>query len=123
MPALLTGRRILVVEDEYFLAEDVAFALRRLGAEVVGPVGNLGEAEEAVATNAIDGAALDVNIGGRTIYPLVKELQSRDVPFIFMTGYDVSAIPPEYQYAPRCEKPLDPEELASGLATLVRARR
>src|SRR5215469_18504717 len=67
MPALLTGRRILVVEDEYFLAEDVAFALRRLGAEIVGPVGNLAEAAEAVATNAIDGAALDVNVCGRTV--------------------------------------------------------
>ncbi|MBB5696139.1 response regulator [Muricoccus pecuniae] len=40
----LRGRRILVVEDEYFIAEEVREALERAGAEVVGPVPEVGEA-------------------------------------------------------------------------------
>ena len=33
----LTGRRVLVIEDEYFLADDIVQALTALGARVVGP--------------------------------------------------------------------------------------
>jgi len=123
-PALpLAGRLVLVVEDEYFLADDVVSALRTLGAEIVGPIGDVSLAAEAVAGRAIDGALLDVNVRGQVIFPVARELQTRDIPFIFMTGYDRGAIPPEYQHIQRCEKPFDPVDLVSRLAALIFAVR
>lgn len=36
----LTTRKVLVVEDDYFIASDMAAALRGAGAEVLGPCPN-----------------------------------------------------------------------------------
>jgi DNA-binding response OmpR family regulator len=119
----LAGHTILVVEDEYFLGDDVAAALSGIGAKVIGPLNDLEQAMQAVSENALAGAALDVNVRGQTIYPLAQELQSRGVPFIFMTGYGRDAIPREYQHVRRCEKPFDVKELVSEMATLVLAPR
>src|SRR5262249_23741420 len=59
----LSGRRVLVIEDEYFLADDIARALKDLGARVVGPVGELEEAASLVdADIAIDAAVVDINL-------------------------------------------------------------
>ncbi|WP_281066242.1 hypothetical protein [Rhizobium sp. N4311] len=36
----LAGLAILVVEDDYFIADELARSLARAGAQVVGPVGS-----------------------------------------------------------------------------------
>ena len=33
----LSGRRVLILEDEYFVADDMTRTLTRAGAEIVGP--------------------------------------------------------------------------------------
>src|SRR5690348_4333048 len=63
-------KRILIVEDEYLIAQDMADDVRQLGFDVVGPVGRLGEAIDLVDTNSeIDAAFLDVNLNGEHVYP------------------------------------------------------
>ena len=49
----LAYRRVLIVEDEYFLADDLAQALRRLGAEVIGPVPTQAQALALLAISGI----------------------------------------------------------------------
>ncbi|RXH00965.1 MULTISPECIES: response regulator [Bradyrhizobium] len=120
----LTGRRILVVEDEYFLADDIGNALRKLGAEIAGPVGHI---EDAVAMlhngGVLDAAVLDVNIRTQMIFPIARELRARDVPFVFTTGYEKISIEPEFQDVPLWEKPIDIVAMARNLARLVGDRR
>ncbi|MEZ2141851.1 response regulator [Bradyrhizobium sp. DN5] len=120
----LTGRRILVVEDEYFLADDIGNALRMLGAEIAGPVGHI---EDAVAMlhngGVLDAAVLDVNIRTQMIFPIARELRARDVPFVFTTGYEKISIEPEFQDVPLWEKPIDIVAMARNLAGLVGDRR
>lgn len=122
--APLTGRRILVVEDEYFLADDIGNALRMLGAEIAGPVGHI---EDAMAMlrgpGVLDGAVLDVNIRTELIFPIARELRARDVPFVFTTGYDKISIKPEFHDVPLWEKPIDIVAMAQSLAGLVGDRR
>src|SRR3954471_13855983 len=43
-PRKLEGRCLLVVEDDYLVAADLAASLELLGAEVVGPAGSVAEA-------------------------------------------------------------------------------
>jgi CheY-like chemotaxis protein len=62
--AALTGKQILVVEDEYLLAQDIAAALRRRGAAVLGPVATIQAAADLIARQRIDAAVLDVNLQG-----------------------------------------------------------
>jgi CheY-like chemotaxis protein len=106
--AALKGRRVLVVEDEYFVADDIARTLQESGAEVIGPVGDIAAAMQLLSAGArIDAAVLDVNVRGEMIYPLADALRRHRVPFVFATGYDDASIPGVYADVARCVKPFD----------------
>lgn len=103
----LKDRRILVVEDEYLLADELSLALAAAQAVVIGPVAALSQALDVIAdTQNIHGAVLDVNLRGEMVFPAADRLQDRMIPIIFVTGYDSSVIPPRFGDTPRCEKPL-----------------
>jgi|tagenome__1003787_1003787.scaffolds.fasta_scaffold20965500_4 CheY-like chemotaxis protein len=122
-PALLTGRRILVVEDEYFLGDDIRRALRSLGAEVIGPVANIDEALQILDGGyPLDGAVLDVNVRDQMIFPIARGLTSRQIPFVFTTGYDETTIGPEFAHIPVWEKPIDVAAMVRGLGELIRTQ-
>jgi hypothetical protein len=60
---------------------------------------------------------LDVNLDGERSFPVAELLSARNIPFIFLTGYDSSTVfPDKFQHAPRLAKPLDSKMLASALA-------
>ncbi|MDE2469255.1 MAG: response regulator [Bradyrhizobium sp.] len=119
----LSGRRVLVVEDEYFLADDIERGLRSLGADVAGPVNHLQDGFEILnGVSILDGAVLDVNVGSETIFPLARELQSRHVPFVFTTGYDRVVVGSEFADTPLWEKPVDIIAMAKQLAGLIESR-
>ena len=95
--ASLHGRRILVVEDEYLLADDLRQTLESLGIEVVGPVATVAQALELLESEqAPDGAMLDVNLQGDAVFPVLDLLRERAVPFVLTTGYDGWALPAAY---------------------------
>lgn len=110
-------RRILVVEDEYLVAEVLADYLRSLGAQVVGPVPTVQQALDVVdADSGLDGAILDINLRGMMIFPVADQLAARHIPFFFTTGYDERSIPDRYAAVPRCEKPVTSPRLKQELA-------
>lgn len=113
--------RVLVVEDEYFIADDISRALIRHGAQVVGPVPTVQEARALLDTQALDLAVLDINLRGELVYPLVAELSRRGVPMVFATGYDAAAIPADYGAIPAWSKPFDYDALAGVLPGLRRS--
>jgi CheY-like chemotaxis protein len=117
----LSDVHILVVEDEYFVAQDIVGMLRANGADIVGPVGNIDQAMRLVTSGQrIDAAVLDVNVHGGTTYPIADALRSRGVPFLFATGYDDGHLLPAYSDVPRCRKPLNWRGLITSLSDLVR---
>ena len=105
----LEGRALLVVEDEYLIAADMTFILEEMGAEVLGPAHSVATALDLIERHGerLDGAILDINLGKEQVFPVADLLRSRNVPFIFSTGYDASVIPEAYVGIPRCEKPFD----------------
>jgi CheY-like chemotaxis protein len=112
----LEGKRILLVEDEYFIVDDLARAFRAAGAVVLGPVATVSEALMlVVASGALDGAVLDINLQGEPVYPVADALVTRGVPFIFSTGYDRETIPSRFDGYMRCEKPVSPERVVKAL--------
>jgi DNA-binding LytR/AlgR family response regulator len=112
------GRRLLVVEDDYFIAVELAHSLERLGAEIIGPVGSVADALQLLCANdgQVDRAVLDIHLGEERVFPVADALMARRLPFVFLTGYDPLAIPLPYARAPRCEKPVDVGRLARVLA-------
>lgn len=118
IPAL-SDRRLLVVEDEFMVAEHIAMLLEDFGCQVVGPVGTIEEALEAVAEGALDGALLDANLDGNSSAPVAAALQAAAVPFVVVTGYGARKLADDIiDGAPRLVKPFSPGELG---ATLVAA--
>jgi CheY-like chemotaxis protein len=116
----LEGCRILVVEDEYLIADDMRGALLDAGAEVLGPVPTLDAAMSLVAAEPrLDAALLDINLGGTMVFDLADTLTSRSVPFVFATGYDDSAIPDRFADVPRLEKPVKPRKVLAALGPLL----
>ena len=118
----LSGARIVVVEDEYYLAEDLADALKSAGAEVIGPVGSIGQAQELLDAGDFDGALLDMNLRGELSFALARQLQAADVPFVVVSGYSSGALPPELGDVPRLEKPINPAEAVDALVQLITQR-
>lgn len=120
----LTGEpAILIVEDEYFLADDVARALTEAGARVLGPVPTAKEAVDLLESGRVDFALLDINLRGLLVYEVADDLSRRGIPFIFATGYDQSQIPEAYQEIPRLEKPFSASQLITTIDEQINARR
>jgi CheY-like chemotaxis protein len=112
--------RILVVEDEYLIADDLRKALTEAGAVIIGPVPAVDEALELVRSEGrIDAAVLDVNLRGEMIFPVADALAAQGVPFVFTTGYDRGALPGRFAESPRIEKPLKAEKLVATLLKLL----
>ena len=116
----LAGQRVLVAEDEWIIAVDLAQVLRDFRAEVVGPVPTLNRALSLLAAEPhLTSAVVDVNLRGMMAYPLADELQRRGVPIVLATGYDAESIPPRYASLLRCHKPLEADAVARALQSLV----
>lgn len=107
--------RVLLVEDDYFIAEEMKRTFQAAGVEVVGPVATVGGALLLVEGGHLDGAVLDINLQGELAYPVADLLRERSVPFVFATGYDQSVIPARFGDTVRCEKPVSPATLARAL--------
>ena len=113
----LSGHRILVVEDDYYLATDTARALRGAGAEVIGPCPTEEAARDAMAEAVPTGAILDLNLGDTgPSFGLATELGERGVPFILVTGYDAAVLPPALQAVTRLQKPVQLRQIVGALA-------
>ena len=107
-----TRERVLIVEDEYFLAQDLAVALQSRGAKIVALVGELGEALEQLAGGGFDVAVVDINLKGEFAYRIADELQRLRIPFVLATGYSANVIPSRFDDVIRSEKPYRPCETA-----------
>jgi CheY-like chemotaxis protein len=116
----LQGKRILIVEDEYLIADDICDALTDCGAQVIGPVATLDAANRLIETElVIDAALLDVNLRGEMAFEAADRLLARGVPFAFATGYDQWAIPERFDRIPRIEKPIRANRVSAVLAPLA----
>ena len=103
----LRGLAVLIAEDEYLLASDIARELERQGASTVGPFATADRAMAAMTgTATLDAAILDVNLRGTAVYPLADLLIELGTPFVFMTGYAGEALPSRLSGVPCCYKPL-----------------
>ena len=113
----LDGKRVLVVEDEMLVALLIEDLLFDLGCIVVGPFGTLPKALEAAHSESFDLAVLDVNLAGERVYPVAELLTDKNIPFIFLSGYGQSAMPPDRPQWKVCSKPFRREDLAKALAS------
>jgi two-component SAPR family response regulator len=119
---LLAGKRILIVEDEPFIAKNLALELVRKGAEVIGPVPTVKAALDVIENTNLDGATLDIKLLGEMAYSVADVLAARQIPFVFITGYDAGAVPARHANVSRIGKPFTPDVVRHALQEVLAAR-
>lgn len=112
MQTPVAGCRVLIVEDEWFLASDLQTALKRIGADVIALVGDLDDAHAQVVRGGFDVGIIDINLRGENAFAIADELQRQGTPFVFFTGYGAEIIPTRFADVSRIEKPFDADKLA-----------
>lgn len=115
----LQRRRVLVLEDEWIIAEQIEAALEDGGYEVVGPVGRLDAAMVLMKGEAIDAAVLDINVHGDRSFRAAEQLARDSIPFVFLSGYSETALPSELRNRPLLQKPVDATALCRCVGALM----
>ena len=119
MQTPLAGRRILITEDLYLLAVSLTGDIMRAGGEVAGPYPTCAEALEGIEIHRIDAAILDVALNDGVVFPVARKLANAGIPFVFLTGYEPSTVPEEFESAPCIVKPTSGKKVGERIAQLL----
>lgn len=111
----LSGRRILIVEDDPYITLALEDTLTDFGMIVAGTARNLAEALRLAEAASFDLALLDVNIGQDKIDPVADAIHARGIPFVFTTGCGRAGLPEAYLEQAIIEKPFYVEEILNAL--------
>lgn len=106
---------VLLVEDETMIRMLVADMLADLGYDVAAEAGDIDQAMKLARSAQFDLAILDVNVNGKLISPVAEAVASRNLPFVFATGYGVEGVPEQYRDHPALQKPFRLETLQQAI--------
>jgi len=112
----LLGCRLLIVEDNYFVAQTIIDAVQDAGGQVIGPFTTMIEA--LTHLTAIDGAILDIGLDREESYPLADALRTTQIPFMFLTGVAKSQLPEQFARTPHMSKPFSGRALVEMLVQI-----
>ena len=117
--SLLADRLVLVVDDDFYLAEDTRETLEEAGATVLGPYGRADEALASLEAALPNCAVLDLNLGSGPEFGIARALIELHIPMVLVTGYDHSIIPPDLAGMASLQKPVSRARLLAAVAQLV----
>ena len=114
------GLRVLVVEDDFDVAESLTMMLSALGCEVIGPAATSDEARELIKQQELDAALLDIALSPGTSAPVARSLSYKRCPFAFVTGFgNIEMLPADLRGHRVLLKPVDLETLSSTMHELA----
>ncbi len=119
MSKLLSGRSVLVIEDEMMVLWNIENVLADVGCTAVSSAATVRQALALIDTQAFDAAMLDVNLDGELSYAVADALALRRIPFVFSTGYSDPGLGGIYRDRPVLTKPYRDEDLTEKLAGLL----
>jgi CheY-like chemotaxis protein len=112
----MAEKRILVVEDEFLIALDIAGVLEQAGIVVIGPAGTVGDALQAIDGAEVHGALLDAHLAGEPVTRIADALKARGIPFAFVSGYGREQLPQAHRGALLVKKPFTGKDLLAAVA-------
>jgi CheY-like chemotaxis protein len=116
---LLSGRHVLVVEDEMLVLMTIETMLADLGCETITAAATAAKAIELTKSRAFDLAILDLNLNGDQSYAVADMLIALGVPFVFSTGYGSDGVSENYRDWPVLRKPYQSEAMVRILGDLL----
>ncbi|MDN5001515.1 response regulator [Bradyrhizobium sp. GCM10027634] len=116
---LLAGLTVLLVEDEFYQAAEAQDAFVRAGATVQGPFSTAAAAMHELEQARPDCAVIDINLGTGPEFDLARELKTRGIPTVFVSGYHAAIIPEDLRDLPYLGKPAETPALINAVRALV----
>ncbi|MBR0647860.1 response regulator [Plastoroseomonas hellenica] len=110
---------ILVVEDEWIIAEAISRSLRRWGYRVLGPAADVPAALALLEQETPAAALLDASLGHQPSFAVADLLIARGVPFAFLSGHQVEDLPPRYAASRLLNKPFAEAALQTEIMALL----
>ena len=118
---MLNQVSVLIVEDEPFIALDLAMAVEEARGRVIGPAGSVREALMLIEQHLVQAAILDVNLSDRDVTPIADLLIEGGVPVIFYSGLDLPmALRERYPSAWFYKKPTPAVQLLNRLVASMK---
>lgn len=121
MDKLLSGRRVLVVEDEMMVLMNIELMLGDLGCKDVSAAATVNQAVAMIDAQVFDAAMLDVNLNGDKSFAVADMLAAHGIPFMFSTGYGPQGVADNHIDRPVLNKPYHRDDLAKIFATFFPA--
>lgn len=122
LPACPTGQAslVLIVEDEIFVALDLAATLEEAGYRVLGPAATVAAAFSLLGQQRPDAAVLDVSLRGEMVTPVARLLHEMGVPFVVASAHSRAALPDDEVLvaAEYLGKPTAPARLLAAMQNL-----
>jgi len=118
-----TKLRVMIVEDEFIIADEIAMIVEGAGHAVIGPVASVEDATAMLGTDRPDFAIIDANLRGQSSSPLARSLAGMEIPFCVCTGYRLDDLQPAFGDVAVIQKPVRDKALKSVLDAAVAARK
>lgn len=113
---------VMIVEDEYLTALNLAMEVEDQGASVTGPFSSVSQAIGILrGPEKPDVAILDIRLQNNNVFPVADLLMKNGIPFVFTTGYSKNDLPARYAQTPHFEKPFSPENCVEKALLLAKA--
>ncbi|MGV2186584.1 response regulator [Rhizobium rhizogenes] len=109
---MFSGKRLLIVEDEYFLAEETRQTMRELGAVLVDPDARIENALELIEDEKVDAVILDIHLDSEVAFPVMTTLDARRLPYVFAINHAPTA---DFSGFVLCNKAIEIEYIAKAL--------
>ncbi|HYD05059.1 MAG TPA: response regulator [Reyranella sp.] len=110
----LGSKKVLIVEDDFLIAQDLRAVMRAAGYAVCGTVASSAAALRFLGgDDRPDGVLLDVNLSDRDASPVARLLATQGVPFLLVTAYERQQLPTMLRDRPCLLKPYSAEALVA----------
>jgi DNA-binding NarL/FixJ family response regulator len=113
----LSGKKLLVAEDEAVIAMDYAATLSAAGAEVVGTARTASDVIAHLQQHKVDAAIVDFVLADGNSRALQAILTERRIPFVVVSGYP-SVLVRERKDQRVLHKPVRPDQLCAAVLGL-----
>lgn len=106
---------ILIVEDEWLIAEHLASVLRAAELRVIGPCASVRSALSCIDETSLSAAIIDIELKGENSFAVAELLREKNVPFAFLSGHSIRALPPSLRRQRLLSKPIEKATLLAAI--------
>lgn len=119
----LSGYRIIILEDDYYQAQDCRQLLETAGATVIAISATIPNLPALLEEGRIDAVLIDINLGHGLSFDFARALKAQGIPFVFLTGYDAAMLPDDLAGSGYLTKPADAARIMAALASAAEDAR